>query len=542
MHDQEPPLFLIGMWCEMGGKLLKLNNDFSLFIDRQPYEKGGKWTYQINKNGLQHGAQFLSNNPLWKLDEKTERLIKRALEGTSKEKLKIINNAINSITQDERALMEAHIVDVESIGKFDYVPGVKYQDVLKSFKKYLYIDDDAMILSFLGVFISNKIEGEPIWLMMIAPPSTTKTEIIRSITPEGKINEFVHPISTLTQNTFISGLPENEDLLPRLDGKIVTFKDFTTILTKQKDARNEILGQLREIYDGYFAKETGSGVGSKGYNCKLTLIAGCTPIIDNYSGVQSLLGQRFLEIRSNGEIKGIQCIDNRINTLNKAYDNNGNEDIMRKEVSNNILSLYKDFNPDDLPTIPDDIGELIKRCAYVTSILRTGIARDENHNVKNIAEPEFAPRLVKNFKKLILTFGYLLGKDEIDKECVSYLYRITIDNIEKKRSKILCYLGDDDFKTSGEIGILANLPTNTTKEALEDLWMLDIVMRKQATDRKGNPYMWVWNNESLVIEYINHIEKSIKNEIHHISLRFDPELRTPRFQNTFVPKIGSQKT
>ena len=181
---------------------------------------------------------------------------------------------------------------------FEYILNMTYPNVMKTIRKYLYVKDEGPILITIAVALSNKLAGDPVWLMLIAPPGGTKSEIIRSFSSNGKVNEFVHPISTLTPSTFVSGLPENEDLLPRIDGKIVTLKDFTTILTKQKDARNEILGQLREIYDGHFSKETGSGVGTKYYDSKITVIAGVTPVIDTFAGVQSLLGERFLRIRT----------------------------------------------------------------------------------------------------------------------------------------------------------------------------------------------------------------------------------------------------
>jgi len=39
---------------------------------------------------------------------------------------------------------------------------------------------------------------------------------------------------------------------------MLLFKDFTTVLEKQKDERREIIAQLREIYDGFYSKKFGT--------------------------------------------------------------------------------------------------------------------------------------------------------------------------------------------------------------------------------------------------------------------------------------------
>src|SRR4029450_429760 len=87
-----------------------------------------------------------------------------------------------------------------------------------------------------------------------------KTEIIRSSNDV----PVIYPLSNLTAQTFASGFQvrgkEQPSLLTRLDGRILTLKDFTTILTMHRDKRSEILAQLREIYDGAYRKEFGNGV------------------------------------------------------------------------------------------------------------------------------------------------------------------------------------------------------------------------------------------------------------------------------------------
>src|SRR5262249_7946493 len=133
---------------------------------------------------------------------------------------------------------------------------------------------------------------------IVAPPSSMKTEVIRSLddVPD------VYPLSSLTAQTFASGFERRgveTSLLPKLDGKTITMKDFGTVLTMYREKKAEILAQLREIYDGGFVKEFGNG---KRFHWagKVGLLAGVTPIIDREYALNQILGERFILYRVRG--------------------------------------------------------------------------------------------------------------------------------------------------------------------------------------------------------------------------------------------------
>jgi hypothetical protein len=152
----------------------------------------------------------------------------------------------------------------------------------------------------LATVIANRMDGDPLWLFLVAPPSGSKTEIIRALTDVPNI----YPLSSLTAQTFASGFERRgveTSLLPKLDGRVLTLKDFGTVLTMYREKRAEILAQLREIYDGSFKKEFGNGK-SVDWAGKVGLLAGCTPVIDRGdSAVNQALGERFLIYRLRSE-------------------------------------------------------------------------------------------------------------------------------------------------------------------------------------------------------------------------------------------------
>ena len=131
----------------------------------------------------------------------------------------------------------------------------KLADVKRVVNKWLYLEDPYIIDVILSVYVANRIEGDPVWMMLIGPPSSAKTELLRSF--DGHENAYF--LSSLTPSTLVSGMPqkknmEDPSLLLKLDDKLLVVKDFTSILSMRSESQQEIIAQLREIYDGKYSK------------------------------------------------------------------------------------------------------------------------------------------------------------------------------------------------------------------------------------------------------------------------------------------------
>lgn len=169
--------------------------------------------------------------------------------------------------------------------------------------KWFWLDplDDVIVDIIVAAALDQKYPGDPVWLFIVGPPGSLKTELIRPYSPPD-----YYPISTITAHTLITGLKDEtaRDLLPELDSKVLIIKDFTTTLTDEANL-TQILSQFREAYDGYYEKGFGSRVGVKRYKANFGFITAVTPIIDSYTTVQNLLGERFLK-------NPTQCVGSRI--------------------------------------------------------------------------------------------------------------------------------------------------------------------------------------------------------------------------------------
>jgi hypothetical protein len=158
--------------------------------------------------------------------------------------------------------------------------GLTLAEVRKAFTDYLYLPDPTVVDVVLAAYIANHMRGDPVWLLVIGAPSRGKTEVVGAL--GGRPD--VHMLSKLTGQTLASGMRKDRaaSLLYRLEDqgkRVLVLKDLTSVLTMYREARDQVLGDLREIYDGQFTKEFGTGT-SIDWSGKLGLIAGVTPLID----------------------------------------------------------------------------------------------------------------------------------------------------------------------------------------------------------------------------------------------------------------------
>lgn len=139
----------------------------------------------------------------------------------------------------------------------------------------------------------------PVWLLITGAPSSGKTEAVLLL--KEAVN--VMYLDAMTENSFASGYVDNrtgagsKDLLPELDGKCLVIKDLTTLFSMREEKVKKILGDLQSIYDGEYAKATGTR-GVIRYNSSFSMIACVTPLaLRKHHNFMATIGGRFLVIR-----------------------------------------------------------------------------------------------------------------------------------------------------------------------------------------------------------------------------------------------------
>jgi hypothetical protein len=357
--------------------------------------------------------------------------------------------------------------------------------------KHLLFKDDRIVDVVLASILANLFKGEPFWLMLVAPPSTGKTEFLRAL--DGL--PFIYFLSTLTAQTLISG-KRNKDgttcsLLPRLSNKILIVKDFTSILSMKFDQRAEVLGQLREMADQRLTKAFGTG-DTIDWSGHVGFIGAVTPVYDTYHGVISVMGDRFLLWRSdNAEdfTPGLTAIE-RV----------GCENNMRAEMQaavTRFMEQFKGVQPSQVE-VSLEVKEMIVNMALFAARLRCPVERE--HQSKLITyepQPEGSPRLSKQLFQLGIALAVIHGSDSVGPDEFDILTKMTFDLTTSRRAKIvrylyekLCWESYGTWATTSAVALALDAPTNTAKYALEDLMVLGICRRdlKGADENAG--YRW----------------------------------------------------
>src|SRR5262249_60735063 len=80
------------------------------------------------------------------------------------------------------------------------------KEVIAAFDKWLVLYDHTPIYAVLGTIAANLLPGDPVWLGIIAPPSSAKTEILNSVSHL----QFTEAVATLTPAALLSGTPKKQ--------------------------------------------------------------------------------------------------------------------------------------------------------------------------------------------------------------------------------------------------------------------------------------------------------------------------------------------
>jgi hypothetical protein len=364
-------------------------------------------------------------------------------------------------------------------------------NVKRIVKHFLILPDDALVVDvLLSAVIANRVHGDPFWLFIVNPPSGVKTELIRALNDVPD----VYPLSNLTPQTFASGYENKKkaepSLLLKLDRHILTLKDFTTVLTLHKDKRGEILAQLREIYDGHYRKEFGNGK-VVDWTGKIGLIAGVTQVIDTYSSVSQVLGERFVNFRIRSESGAA--------VAKRAVDNQGSEDDMRKALRGAVSGFLRSVDVQQQVTLPEALVEKIAHLATFTATARSTVIRDYRGAIEYIPKPEGPARLAKQLALFSKALALVRGKQEVTESEYLVLYRLAEDTLPRhKHTTLSVFMRAENALKTTEVAERTGYPTETVRRYLQDLAAMQLLTRQSG----GQGYADTWRLSEYCVELL----------------------------------------
>jgi hypothetical protein len=344
-------------------------------------------------------------------------------------------------------------------------------DVLAAFDELLLMPDQAAVVVALAGIVANYAEGDAVWPLLVGPPAGGKSEIISALTDA----PGVWPLSSLTPQTLLSGFETKGDsppasLLEQIGPfGILTLKDLTTILTMHREARGQILGQLREVADGRTEKSFGNGKRVE-WEGKMGLVAGVTPVIDDQHVFLATMGERFLLLR-------LPKVDRR-KSARLALERRGFERAMRQAIRTQVKDFLTPFQGCGRIELPPSWDEPMIALVDVVTRARSGVARDGySRDLQYLPEPEAPTRLLKQLAQL---GAAMLRMGVEPSEAWRLVRKAGWDSVPAIRTTIIDYLleqtGPAETATLNE---KLSLPKTTIDRTIDDLHVLDLLHRRK---------------------------------------------------------------
>lgn len=163
----------------------------------------------------------------------------------------------------------------------------------KTFDKWLPGLDRVPTHAVWAADTANRhLDSDPVWLMLVGGSGIGKTE---RLMPVAGMPSTIPTSSITGEAALLSASPRKDranaatgGMLQQVGARgILILKDFTTILSMQRDKRSEVLAALREVYDGRWDRHYGTDGGQViTWQGKVgILLAGCTTAIDSAHAV-----------------------------------------------------------------------------------------------------------------------------------------------------------------------------------------------------------------------------------------------------------------
>ena len=175
-------------------------------------------------------------------------------------------------------------------------------DAIATFAAWLHLDDHAPVLIVAAAIVANLAPGDPVWVLIVGPPSGGKTEILSSCAPL----PYIVKAATVSEAALLSGTSHKDrakdatgGLLRQIgDFGVILCKDFTSVLSQNRDTARQAMAALREVFDGSWDRPIGGDGGRVlSWAGKCGLVGGVTPSYDRYGTIVNALGDRFVLLR-----------------------------------------------------------------------------------------------------------------------------------------------------------------------------------------------------------------------------------------------------
>jgi hypothetical protein len=348
-----------------------------------------------------------------------------------------------------------------------------YKEIHDLFHQYFYIEDPYYIDFFFAVLVANRFMTDRVWALIVGPPGSLKTEVIRTI---GGCS-YVEELSEITGQTLLSGYRagKHSDVVPslilELDRKIISYKEFNSVLTAPFETRQKIFEQFRRIHDAKIEARYGSGM-KHDWHGHIGFIGGCTNLIDGAISLQATLGERFILYRL--------IINDRRKAAIRAIENLPNTEKIRTHLQEKVIPFLEQYSDPPtgyiLPTKEDH-----KRLIQLSEIICTGRTGVQKQRIGGglvvTAEPapEIPTRIARSLTLLGQGLAFIRKKKKFDNYVWNVLTKVAKDCMMQVRQNTLFYIADNGPVDLIQIHVGTRKDRKSCFETIKDLWYLGLI-------------------------------------------------------------------
>jgi hypothetical protein len=340
-----------------------------------------------------------------------------------------------------------------------------------TFRKWLGAEYDLdTIDAVLAAAVSERLGGDPLWLLVISGPGNAKTETVQALSGAG-----AHVTSTITSEGALLSASSRKDKVKEATGGllrkvgdrgVLVLKDVTSILSADRNTRASVLAAIREIYDGRWERNVGiDGGRTLTWAGRLVLVGAVTSAWDMAHTVVSAMGDRFVLIRASSKT-------GRAQAGLQALRNVGHEVIMRQELAAAVGGVLQQANTADEYTLSDSENMRLMRAADIVTVARTAVERDMGGNVLDSHDPEVPTRFVKQLSQVIRG-AVALGMSPA--AGMRLAIRCARDSIPPLRRAILLDIAAHPASRPGDVRKRLSRPWRTVQREMEGLFMLGLL-------------------------------------------------------------------
>jgi hypothetical protein len=358
-------------------------------------------------------------------------------------------------------------------------------EVIEVFERWLILKDPMPVYAVLGAVTANLLPGgDPVWLGIIGPPSSGKTEILISLSRL----PYVVQASSLSPASFLSATPKKDQdkeatggLLPQIGAfGIIVLKDFTTMLSLRPEVNAEVFAVLREVFDGRYTRHVATDGGrTLSWKGKAGLVFAATNDFDRHHAVIRAMGDRYLLIRLS-PVEG---------QYKRAHEHTGEAtQQMRNELAGAVARLCEAVKNNKPRRLSLEEKERIGRLVELAVLLRATVDRDRyTREIEVVHGAEGTARLFLCLERLLAGLD-MLG---VDRETALMVVKsVAMDSVPPIRRRAYEYLTEVAPRQmeTAEVAERLRLPNNTVRRHLEDLAAYGLI--KRITGEKGEEDHW----------------------------------------------------